>query len=129
MVKNYIDYFSNYLRKILIAMVVLMSYPTQAAEKNLGDIAAGITKSFAGLAQFITAFAYMGGLGFVLASILKFKAHKDNPAQIPIGTPVMLLGVGASLMFLPYIFGLAGQTVFGTSAGQGGLSGVTSFNF
>src|SRR5579862_3428158 len=56
-------------------------------QKNLGAIATTLTGSFAGVAKLITAGAYMAGIGFAMASMLKFKAHKDNPTQIPIGTP------------------------------------------
>ena len=93
--------------------------------KTLGDMALTITQSFYGLAKLITAGAYMAGIGFVMASMLKFKAHKDNPTQIPIGTPIALLFVGSSLMFLPHIFAIAGQTVFGDTSGAAGIYGTT----
>lgn len=93
--------------------------------KTLGDMALTITQSFYGLAKLITAGAYMAGIGFVMASMLKFKAHKDNPTQIPIGTPIALLFVGSSLMFLPHIFAIAGQTVFGDTNGAAGIYGTT----
>ena len=98
----------------------------QSAANNLGDVANNIKTSFGALAQLVTAIAYVAGMGFALASILKFKAHKDNPTQIPIGTPIALLFVAAALLFLPQLFGIAGQTVFGSGALSGGISGVTS---
>ena len=94
-------------------------------QKNLGAIATTLTGSFAGVAKLITAGAYMAGIGFAMASMLKFKAHKDNPTQIPIGTPIALLFIGAALIFLPNIFGIAGQTIFGGTSGAGGIYGVT----
>ncbi|KAF5271535.1 hypothetical protein FQR65_LT05155 [Abscondita terminalis] len=69
--------------------------------------------------------AYMAGIGFCMASMLKFKAHKDNPTQIPIGTPIALLFIGAALIFLPNIFRIAGYTVFGGTSGAGGVYGTT----
>lgn len=92
---------------------------------TLGDMALTITKSFEGLAKLITAGAYMAGIGFVMASMLKFKAHKDNPTQIPIGTPIALLFVGSALIFLPHIFIIAGYTIFGGTSGTAGISGTT----
>ncbi|RDH40781.1 MAG: type IV secretion protein IcmD [Candidatus Aquirickettsiella gammari] len=92
---------------------------------TLGDMALTITKSFEGLAKLITAGAYMAGIGFVMASMLKFKAHKDNPTQIPIGTPIALLFVGSALIFLPHIFIIAGYTIFGGTGGAAGISGTT----
>jgi intracellular multiplication protein IcmD len=93
--------------------------------KTLGDMALTITYSFYGLSKLITAGAYMAGMGFVMASMLKFKAHKDNPTQIPIGTPIALLFVGSALIFLPHVFSIAGETVFGDTSGAAGIYGTT----
>jgi intracellular multiplication protein IcmD len=94
---------------------------------DIGTVAQSITKTFGSLAQLVTAVAYVAGMGFGMAAILKFKAHKDNPQQIPIGTPIALLFVAAALLFLPTLFGVAGATIFGSSAKQGSVSGVSSF--
>ncbi len=128
----------NYARKIrsrvwmLCATIWMQLLCPQLAvadnPQNIGTIASGITASFYGLTQFMTGFSYLAGLGFVLGSVLKFKAHRDNPTQIPIGTPVVLLGVGACLMFLPTIFKVAGATVFGSGGQTGGLTGVSTFS-
>lgn len=96
-----------------------------ANNDNLGQIASNITGSFGNLAKLITAGAYMAGIGFVMASMLKFKAHKDNPTQIPIGTPIALLFVGSALIFLPHIFIIAGYTIFGGTGGAAGINGTT----
>lgn len=68
---------------------------------TLGQIATSITSSFTGITKLLTSASYLAGLGFSAASILKFKAHKDNPTQIPVGTPVALMAVSAALMYLP----------------------------
>lgn len=96
-----------------------------ADDPTLGNVASTITGSFGQLAKLITAGAYMAGIGFCMASMLKFKAHKDNPTQIPIGTPIALLFIGAALIFLPNIFKIAGYTIFGGTSGAGGISGTT----
>ncbi len=97
------------------------------SNQDVGQIAQNITKTFGSLAQLVTAIAYVAGMGFGMAAILKFKAHKDNPTQIPIGTPIALLFVAAALLFLPTLFGVAGQTIFGASKSAGSVSGVSSF--
>jgi intracellular multiplication protein IcmD len=97
-------------------------------DAGIAGIANNIAGTFASLAKLITAVSYVAGMGFAMAAILKFKAHKDAPTQIPIGTPIALLFVAAALLFLPSLFTIAGQTVFGTSGATGGISGVTSFS-
>jgi len=110
---------------------VLFFYAANAfAQSNsgtLGQVADNIKTTFDSLGRLITAVAYIAGMGFGMASILKFKAHKDNPQQIPIGTPIALLFVAAALLFLPTLFSVAGKTVFGSNATSGGISGVVSF--
>lgn len=112
---------------VLTVMFTTLCYTgiSKADVMTLGDMAVKITESFEGLAKLITAGAYMAGIGFVMASMLKFKAHKDNPTQIPIGTPIALLFVGSALIFLPHIFIIAGYTIFGGTSGAAGIHGVT----
>jgi intracellular multiplication protein IcmD len=117
------------------AMVALITglcfysgYALAADYQNIGQIATNVTGTFYGIAQLITAGSYIAGMGFALAAIMKFKQHKDNPTNIPIGTPIALLFISAALIFLPTIFGVAGTTIFGTSGGSvGGVTGVSTF--
>jgi len=107
----------------LLSLSFAMSAFAQDAV-TIGTVAKTVTASFGNLAKLITAGAYIAGLGFAVGSVLKFKQHKDNPTQIPIGTPVALLFVAAALIFLPNIFGITGATLFGQQASVGGPSGV-----
>jgi intracellular multiplication protein IcmD len=113
---------------ILLSSGLLLYGADALAQQNLGTIATTISTSFGALAQLITAISYVAGMGFGMASILKFKAHRDNPTQIPIGTPIALLFVAAALLFLPTLFGIAGSTIFGANKTTGGISGVSTFS-
>lgn len=103
-------------------VLMLFGDAALAAAETLGDLASNVTASFKSIAKLITAGSYIAGLGFSVGAIMKFKQHKDNPTQIPIGTPIALLFIAAALLFLPSILGVAGQTMFsgGTTAGPGG---------
>ena len=89
-----------------------------------GSMASTITGSFANLTKLMTAGSYLAGLAFSIGAIMKFKQHKDNPTQVPIGTPVALVFIAAALLFLPTILGITGFTLFGSSGKTGGPSGV-----
>lgn len=93
-----------------------------AGNLTLGGMASSITSSFTSLTQLITAGSYLAGLGFSIGAIMKFKQHKDNPTQIPIGTPIALVFIAAALLFLPSILDVAGATMFG---GAGEVAGPT----
>ncbi|MHB1946483.1 MAG: type IV secretion protein IcmD [Gammaproteobacteria bacterium] len=95
---------------------------------GIGGVAAKVQSNLANIAKLITAMAYVGGMAFAIGAIVKFKAHKDNPTQIPIGTPIALLFIGAALIFIPSVFSTAGGTLFGSSGAVAGVSGITSFS-
>lgn len=96
----------------------------QSSEQSVGQMAGNITSSFTSLTKLITGGSYLAGLGFSIGAIMKFKQHKDNPTQIPIGTPVALVFIAAALLFLPSILGITGMTMFGTSGSVAGPGGT-----
>lgn len=118
--------FKMFLLLSVIALIAFWSTHASASTEDLGGIATNIRNNFKAVAKLITAAAYITGFGFAFAAILKFKAHKDNPQQIPVGTPIALLFVAAALIFLPSVFSVSGQTVFGSGANAGGVSGMVS---
>ena len=93
------------------------------ATDSIGDLATSVTGSYAAIGSLMTGTAYLAGLGFGISAVFKFKQHKDNPTQIPIGTPFALLAVSVVLIFLPSIYAPAGETIFGDQAQGGGFTG------
>lgn len=104
--------------------VMVLAGVSVADATTLGGVASSITQSMTQVSKLITSTSYVAGLGFAIGSIMKFKQHKDNPTQIPIGTPIALLFIAAALLFLPSILGIAGQTMFGTSGTVAGPTGT-----
>ncbi len=113
----------------LLSLSVLVAGTSVLAVSGagIGTVASAVTSNLEGIARLITAAAYVAGMGFVVAAIVKFKAHKDNPTNIPLSQPVVALFIGAALIFAPSVFKSAGGTLFGTSGVKGGISGITSF--
>lgn len=52
---------------------------------STGEIASQVTSSDANLTQLVTGASEAAGVAEEAASIEKFKLHKDNPTQVPIG--------------------------------------------
>lgn len=116
----------KHFMKSLVAILVLSLVGIQVAmaAETLGTVAENITGSFAALTKLITAASYLAGLGFAIGAVMKFKQHKDNPTQIPIGTPIALVFIAAALLFLPTLLGSTGASLFsggGTVAGPSGM--------
>lgn len=101
-----------------LGLLLIAGEALAASSLTVGGMASSITGSFTNLTKLITAGSYLAGLGFSIGAIMKFKQHKDNPTQIPIGTPIALIFIAAALLFLPTILGIAGATMFGSSGGS-----------
>lgn len=97
-----------------------------ASGEGIGAVAETAKSNLGAIAQLITAGSYVGGMGFGVAAITAFKAHKDNPTQAPISKPIALLFISAALLFIPSVFKSTGATLF-ASGDAAGISGVTSF--
>src|SRR5579864_2817791 len=119
------------MKRVILGLLSLVCFiagtAALAAVSGLGSVAAEVTSNVANIAKLVTAAAYVAGMAFAVGAIVKFKAHKDNPTQIPIGTPIALLFVGAALIFIPTVFKVSGQTLFGSSGQVSSISGLTSF--
>ncbi len=111
-------YTIRFIQLFCFALLGIISHQLFAGNLTIGGMASSITSSFDQVAKLITAGSYLAGLGFSIGAIMKFKQHKDNPTQIPIGTPVALVFIAAALLFLPSILGVTGATMFGTSGGK-----------
>lgn len=84
--------------------------------------ALGYYKQFTTLAHLIIAGAYVAGIGLGIASVVKFKQHKDNPTQIALGRPVQFLFVGATLQSLDSFLAMAGAQVFKQDREDGAIA-------
>jgi len=78
---------------------------TTSSAGTSGATASNVTSSFANLVKLITASSYLAGLAFSIASIFKFKQHKDTPAstQVPVVAPVALMVVSVAFLTLPSV--------------------------
>jgi intracellular multiplication protein IcmD len=124
------------MRKVVLVMLglaccvagtVALAQAAGGADTGIGGVAGKVTTNIANIARLVTAASYVAGMAFAVGAIVKFKAHKDNPTQIPIGTPIALLFVGAALIFIPTVFKVSGETLFGASGEVAGVSGITDF--
>ncbi len=121
------------MKKVILCLLALTCFTVGtaalAAISGIGSVAAQVTTNVGAIAKLVTAASYVAGMAFAVGAIVKFKAHKENPTQIPIGTPIALLFVGAALIFIPTVFSVSGKTLFGSSGNVGTVAGVTSFGY
>ncbi len=114
----------NWFKLLGIVGVVFFADASFAGNETIGTMASSITSTFDSVGKLITAGSYIAGLGFAISSILKFKQHKDNPQQTPIGQPIGLLFIAIALLFLPSITTALSNTVFSQGGETAGASGT-----
>lgn len=90
-----------------------VSMMVMADGEDITKLVGTVTKQAGAVAQLMNIAAYVAGVGFALAGILQFKAHKENPQQTPLSKPVVMLIVAAALLFLPTVMSIAGESLFG----------------
>lgn len=108
---------------LLLASYFSVSQGCFAVTRTLGEVFVNLGNQFPDFGRLIISVAWVAGLGFGIAAVYKFKQYKDNPTQIPVGTPIALLIVSALLVFMPAIMKPAAKSLFGTTAGSGWFIG------
>ena len=96
---------------ILFALIIF-SNTVSAEGQSLLHIATNIKSSLQNVVNLIVGISYVAGLSFAFMGMLKFKAHKDNPAQVPLSQPIVLLAISAALVFLPSLVTSGGETLW-----------------
>ncbi|WP_233586527.1 type IV secretion protein IcmD [Legionella sp. km772] len=123
--KNLLKICKPWFISITSFSVLLLVCQDASAGTTIGTMASSIYKTFTNVGYAITGGSYVAGLAFSIGAIMKFKQHKDNPTQIPIGTPISLVFIAAALLFLPSILSVAGYTMFGAQGSTAGPTGMT----
>jgi intracellular multiplication protein IcmD len=88
---------------------------------SIGALADTIIQSLQSVQDMLIAICYIAGVGFAGAGIFKFKQHKDNPTQVPLGGPIAMIFIAAALIYLPSVIVATGSTIFGTSGQHGSI--------
>lgn len=108
----------NHRKKILLAVGLFSLAGLAFASGDaltLGGIADNIRKNLSALVNLVYGVAGFVGILFLLTGIVKFKAHRDNPTQVPMTAPIVLVVIGSALIFLPTLAGIAGESIFGSN--------------
>ena len=111
------------MRVSLIGLLACIAGVAGADGQSVSDIATKVTTEANAVAKLLSVTAYVAGVGFALAGILQFKAHKENPQQTPLSKPVVMMVVAGCLLFLPTILNVAGSSLFGSSATSAASAG------
>lgn len=105
------EFYMKWGGPILISLATLLLASTAHAE-TIGQVASRLNESLRPIFNLIVAISLVAGAGFAIAAVFKFKQHKDNPTQIPVGTPIALIFIAAALIFMPSVVKSLGESLF-----------------
>jgi intracellular multiplication protein IcmD len=94
--------------KVILTLGICFAVSVYAEDQNLKGVAEKLTTSVASFASLVLAIAEIAGFAFAIAGIMKFKQHRDNPAQITLSQPITLFLIGLCLIWLPTLLGGGG---------------------
>jgi intracellular multiplication protein IcmD len=102
----------------LLTILLILAPVIVAAEQHqdVSTVATNVTTHVNAIANLLSISSYIAGVGFALSGILQFKTHKENPQQVPLSKPVMMIIIAAALLFLPTVLTIAGNSLFGNNA-------------
>lgn len=109
---------SKIIQKVMISTMLLPMSTLLADQQNkkvntIGEMLNNLVTHMGDVRNLMMIVTIIAGFSIVITSIFKFKQVKDNPTQIPIGTPFSLLAVGVMLIFLPQLIKPAAESLFG----------------
>lgn len=107
----------------------LISFSSLAQAQNtssLGAIANSLTDLIGSLGYFFMIIFFMVSLGFFSGFLIKYKIHRDNPAQVTLIVPITLLLLSIAFLLLALIIYYTPDAVLGDPDLTGQLTGTTN---
>ena len=81
---------------------VLLFAPSGYAQ-SLGDVATNILGPLTGASHIVKIICVVAGTGLILGSLMRYKAHRENPIEVRLGTPIAMLIAGLALILISLI--------------------------
>jgi hypothetical protein len=106
-IKSMLNFLKSSLKAGLIFFISSWASLCYAEESprapSLGDMSQNMYQTFGMFANVLYNVCYVIGAAFIAGSIIQYKAYRDNPLQVPINRPILLLFFGLVLIAFPFI--------------------------
>lgn len=102
---------SQKLWQILIAVISILTCQltyagiavTESSQESLGQLSTQLLNGpVSVLGNFLYIVFYVAGGMMIGGSLIQYKAHRDNPLQVPISRPIFMLILGLVLVATPF---------------------------
>ncbi len=88
--------------RYLLAIVFII-LPMVGFADTLGEISISALASVRGLSSVMSAICYVAGVGFLIGGLLQYKYHRENPQQVRISAPIVLVLLGICFIAIPFL--------------------------
>ena len=94
--------------RCVLSLGLMLLSPLASAQMGVTEWSQQMLKGPAtGLAYVMNAISFLAGVGFILGSYIQYQAHRENPQQVRISTPIFLICAGIVLIILPLLSWIA----------------------
>ena len=106
------------------AVLALAALDTAQAQSTGGilTVTSGLLPQMSGVADLLSALAYLSGIGFGIKAALKLKEHNESKGQVPISAPITMAVVAGLLISLPSLLNISSEAIFGSGNKKSGLT-------
>lgn len=91
---------------------VTLTLPMMSMAASLGTVADNMLAGVRGLNSVLIAICFVAGVGFCIGGLIQYKYHRDNPQQVRLSTPIVLLVLGVCFISIPLISMLSESSRF-----------------
>jgi intracellular multiplication protein IcmD len=120
------------MKKVILCLMALATLAvgglavaaTCATTSGIALVACRVVNNLSGIGTLLLGTSYIAGMAFGIGAIVKFKAHKENPTQVPLSQGIVLLFVGAALIGIPSVYKLTTKTLFASGYTTAPVSGM-----
>lgn len=91
------------LLQVLIVIASCFALTALGGAASLGGVAQNVMGPVSGLSKIVNAICYVAGTGFLLGGVLQYRYHRENPQQVRISTPIVLVILGLIIIGIPFI--------------------------
>lgn len=87
----------------LTTILVTYSIPSYSQVGGLGQVAGNASNATDFMTDILSDIFYVIGIAFIVASVVQYREHRDNPQQTPLMRPILFLIVGIIIGSFPLV--------------------------
>lgn len=93
---------------IVFGLLNLFLIPVYA-QQSLGSVSNNVLGLVDFMGEYLMHISYVIGFICGVGALIQYKNHRDNPIQVPLGKPILLLIMGLIFVLMPLLYAVASK--------------------